>query len=407
MDPMEIARRALETDPIYSGTDVVKPIMLNPHDDRYIDLSVFDDDGKSEDEECGAEGQEDMIGSCRRLKRLSVALKYYETLRFVGRRESSHGLSIFADFIDKVYGQYLDDLQHLKRDHLCDLRVIQRNLLRNEGFHECDGDRCCGTTASTSTSTPSSSTSTASSTSSSKAVTKVKGATDHEAAMRSALGRSFAALHCYLVHPFGRSVADSLSLSKAEGATLHEMVGRQLGEQLFECRLLFRGSRDGFGYDAFWSRCEGHRRSLVVIQTTANRVFGGFTAIGFRQHLNPSNSTWKSGPMGKGSVEDKDAFLFSLRTSDRSKFPPRCFAVERRDRAEAVGYCFGALSLFGGPMGRGIYVDGDCNLATSRNRAYGLGFKGARGYLDEGYGKQFVVKELELFQIRVPGDESR
>ena len=77
--------------------------------------------------------------------------------------------------------------------------------------------------------------------------------------------------------------------------------------------------------------------------------------------------------------------------------------MERRQRGEAVGYCFGALCLFGGPMGRGIYVDSDCNLATSRNRAYGVGFKGAKGYLDEGYGKEFVVRELEVFQLIVPG----
>lgn len=115
-------------------------------DGHFIDLSVFEDDGKAES--CSESGtEEDIVNHCKSLKRLAVALKYYETLRFIGCRESEDGISIFADFIETVYSQYLDDLIHLKRDHLSDLGLIQRNLLQNEGFHECDGSRCCGAIA--------------------------------------------------------------------------------------------------------------------------------------------------------------------------------------------------------------------------------------------------------------------
>lgn len=56
-------------------------------------------------------------------------------------------------------------------------------------------------------------------------------------------------------------------------------------------------------------------------------------------------------------------------------------------------------------MGKGIYVQKDCNLKTSHNRAYGVGFKGGKGYLDEEYGKEFVVRNMELFQLEVPESE--
>ena len=288
MDPFERVVRALSGDFCSMDPDGV------PRDFDFIDLSVFEDDGKKA-HDCNVHGAIDMVNSCPSLKRLTVSLKYYETLRFIGRRESKNGLTIFADFIEKVYGQFLDDLSHLKRDHLCDLGLIQRNLMVNEGFTECDGIRCCGTARSDSKT----------------ASSKSKTAT--EDAFVSLIGRSYEALHLYLVHPFGRTIRGSLVLNKAENTTLHEMVGGQIGHRLFECSLLYRGSEHGFGYDAFWSRSEGAARCLVVIQTTANRVFGGFTAVGFKQHLNPSNSTWTSGPRGQGAADDKDAFIFSLR----------------------------------------------------------------------------------------------
>lgn len=119
-----------------------------------------------------------------------------------------------------------------------------------------------------------------------------------------------AQLHLYLVHPFGRIVNGSAILTKPEAIKLHEMVGDQIGQPLYHCQLLYRGTTHGFGYDEFWSRSEGHKRALVVIETTENRVFGGYTAVGFKQHLNPSNSTWQTGKQGEGVARDKAAFIY-------------------------------------------------------------------------------------------------
>jgi hypothetical protein len=51
----------------------------------------------------------------------------------------------------------------------------------------------------------------------------------------------------------------------------------EFGEKQFS--LLWRGSRDGFGAEAFHDRCDGHANTLTIIQDTDGHIFGGFTPM--------------------------------------------------------------------------------------------------------------------------------
>jgi hypothetical protein len=64
-------------------------------------------------------------------------------------------------------------------------------------------------------------------------------------------------------------------------------------------KLLYRGSRDGFTPQAFHSKCDGKAKTVTIIQTDSNYVFGGYTA-----------SPWKS---DYSYGNDPTAFIFSLR----------------------------------------------------------------------------------------------
>ena len=65
-----------------------------------------------------------------------------------------------------------------------------------------------------------------------------------------------------------------------------------------EFKLLYRASRDGFNAASFHAMCDHQPRTLTVIKTTKEFIFGGYTSVEW-----DSSSSWKA---------DQDAFLFSL-----------------------------------------------------------------------------------------------
>ena len=67
---------------------------------------------------------------------------------------------------------------------------------------------------------------------------------------------------------------------------------------LRNCELLFRGSRDGLGPQAFHSKCDNKGPTLVLVRSSQGAVFGGFAS----QPWN-SGDSWISAP---------GSFLFSL-----------------------------------------------------------------------------------------------
>ena len=76
---------------------------------------------------------------------------------------------------------------------------------------------------------------------------------------------------------------------------LHEWLAED--SQAGEFSLLYRGSRDGQMAEAFHSKCDNKGCTLIVIETTCGKVFGGY-----------SNTVWSSA----GWAKDTKAFLFAL-----------------------------------------------------------------------------------------------
>jgi hypothetical protein len=162
-------------------------------------------------------------------------------------------------------------------------------------------------------------------------------------------------------------------------------------------KLLWRGSRDGFGAKKFHHRCDGRANTLTLISNTDGNVFGGFTPVKWESRAVTSRLDKGKSLKGDASLR---SFLFTLRNPRGGT--PRKFAL-RADRKEyaidcnsACGPSFGASDML---------VSDNCNA----NRNSSTGFRARwsdRTYANDiafwdffAGAHDFTVTEIEVFQI--------
>jgi hypothetical protein len=147
--------------------------------------------------------------------------------------------------------------------------------------------------------------------------------------------------------------------------------------------LLWRGSRDGFGWREFHDRCDGHPNTLTVILDTDGNIFGGFTPVEWE-----SREWTEIGSCDKGDPSLK-SFLFTLKNPHN--FPARRFRLKPEKKNEAIYCC----------SGRGLDFT---NVLLSDNSYTFLGSHytndtGLDGKTFFTGSKKFQVKEIEVFEI--------
>jgi hypothetical protein len=153
-------------------------------------------------------------------------------------------------------------------------------------------------------------------------------------------------------------------------------------------RLLYRGSRDGFGGRDFHAQCDGRANTLTVILDAVGNVFGGFTP-----------TPWESprGHRDKGDDTGR-SFLFTLRNPNG--IPARRFALKPQEKHKAIN-CF---SWRGPGFGSGcdLFVANHCNLnaqsATSLGSSY-VNNTGIDGETVLAGAHCFTVAEIEVFEL--------
>jgi uncharacterized coiled-coil protein SlyX len=148
-------------------------------------------------------------------------------------------------------------------------------------------------------------------------------------------------------------------------------------------KLLWRGSRDGFGASQFHGRCDGHANTLTVILDTKGNIFGGFTPV-----------KWESRDGYKADDSEK-SFLFTLKNPHN--IVPRRFALKPAQKWRAIE-CHSEC----GPCFCGMAVSDNCNANTDSSTYLGLAYTNDTGL----HGKTvftgswgFRVKEIEVFEI--------
>ncbi|KAJ5067345.1 btb/poz domain-containing protein [Anaeramoeba ignava] len=164
-------------------------------------------------------------------------------------------------------------------------------------------------------------------------------------------------------------------------------------------RLGFSTQRDGFNCFKWHDICDDQGKTLVIIKTKDNFIFGGFTSVGFI-----SNDVYWSKIFGEsGYIEDENAFLFSLRNDKNDRKPEKFPVIYLKHRTalfyqDDIGPTFGKFSS-------DLFLDeklktGGTNFGRSYDLPYGIkyGTNEAKSYLAGSYDK-WEVDELETFFI--------
>ena len=81
-------------------------------------------------------------------------------------------------------------------------------------------------------------------------------------------------------------------------------------------KLLYRGSRDGFGSKDFHKQCDNKGRTVVIIENTIGNKFGGFASV-----------SWTSSGNVVRSEESKSSFLFSVDKKQKLRETAMFFSI--------------------------------------------------------------------------------
>jgi hypothetical protein len=146
--------------------------------------------------------------------------------------------------------------------------------------------------------------------------------------------------------------------------------------------LLYRGSRDGFKMNEFHQRCDGRNRMLVLIKTTKENIFGGYTPL-----------VWDSTTKDYKKDESMGTFLFTLKNPHG--LDPIRFRL-KGDGSTAI-YCNSDRLAFGG--GHDICLSDDCDTKTNSYTNFNVSFENSTKIdsnvlFDGAY--NFTVEEIEV-----------
>ncbi|KAJ5078099.1 pep-cterm sorting domain-containing protein [Anaeramoeba ignava] len=146
----------------------------------------------------------------------------------------------------------------------------------------------------------------------------------------------------------------------------------------------YSAKKDGFDCKKWHDKCDDQGKTLIIIKTKDNFIFGGFTEVGFIS----DTSKWSAVYSGevRGFIADPNAFIFSLR-NDKNDREPGKFPI-KKEKKKKMPYFIEDLQ------------PGESNFGHTYNLPNGIsyGTDEANSYL-AGSRCEWVVDELETFFI--------
>ncbi|KAJ5074416.1 pep-cterm sorting domain-containing protein [Anaeramoeba ignava] len=165
----------------------------------------------------------------------------------------------------------------------------------------------------------------------------------------------------------------------------------------------FSATRDGFDCENWHKKVDNKGKTLVLIQTNDNFIFGGFTRIGFTNN----KSKWKEKDRIRnfGFIPDPYAFIFSLR-NDKNNRQPHKFPIKQDHQQYAIYYhsnygpIFGFNSYTVDFLLKSNLKTGRSNLGYRYSIPNGItyGTNESRSYLAGSY-ESWIVDEVETYFI--------
>ena len=154
------------------------------------------------------------------------------------------------------------------------------------------------------------------------------------------------------------------------------IIGNKLSiSKIIKYRLLYRATRDGDSAKIFHLKCDNFHNLVVIIETIEGKRFGGYTSTKFKG-ANPMKI-------------DNNAFLFSLDLKKVFDVTPDNYAVDCNPKS---GPSFSGGSLF---------IPDNCFEKFGKTCVVGGPYKFEKDYELNNGKKNFIVKELEIFQIKI------
>ncbi|KAJ5069726.1 hypothetical protein M0811_02303 [Anaeramoeba ignava] len=150
----------------------------------------------------------------------------------------------------------------------------------------------------------------------------------------------------------------------------------------------FSAKRDGFNSQNWHKAVDGKGKTLIIIKTKQNFIFGGFTQVGFKH----SNGEYSN---------DSNAFIFSLRNDKGDRIPakftikqPQYAILSALSNGPTFGYAGHDFNL------NSNLQPGYSNIGHSYNLPNGItqGTNEAQSYLAGSY-SSWVVDEVESYFI--------
>ena len=182
--------------------------------------------------------------------------------------------------------------------------------------------------------------------------------------------------------------ADSSILSKERDKEIFkDKLSEWCGTSEF--KLLYRGTRDGFGVSDFHRTCDNKGKTLVLIKNSSGHIFGGFASIPW---TGPSSGEYK---------QASGSFLFTL--INMYGIQPTKFPLKNENDGNAVYHKNDRGPIFGN--GCDVFISNDCNSNTNSGSNFGsyayrdTAGKGRSIFTSSTSDKYFQVQEIEVFKV--------
>ncbi|KAJ5073213.1 pep-cterm sorting domain-containing protein [Anaeramoeba ignava] len=172
-------------------------------------------------------------------------------------------------------------------------------------------------------------------------------------------------------------------------------------EFFYKMKLGFSAKIDGFDCKNWHDKCDNKGKTLVIIKTEDNFIFGGFTRVGFIR----DKSKWNNDYGDVGWITDPNAFIFSLR-NDKNDRKSEKFPIKKSQEQYAILYGYsGSGPTFGFGNQGDIYLNsklqpGLSNFGYVYKLPNGIEYNTneAKSYLAGSF-KSWVVDEVETYFI--------
>ncbi len=171
-------------------------------------------------------------------------------------------------------------------------------------------------------------------------------------------------------------ILNTVILTQNEVSSVYSMTGVK------NTVLLYRASRDGFTNVAFHAKCDGRAKTITIIKTRDNYVFGGYTG-----------ASWDS---TSGYKYDTSAYIFSLRRNGVSGLSRYSVGSGYYSYAIYASAAFGPT--FGG--GHNLYIRDRSDVYTGSYTYHSSYYSGipSSTYLAGTY-NTWLTNDIEVFQI--------